>query len=97
MVVTNTTKVLEKFFINVFPPKDFLNSLLKVSPARVVQIEKGTQDYRVDTLIVILDHFNLKINFFNKILISDLKKLFFRYLFMYGVSPTFPTKTTLRD
>jgi len=25
MVVTNTTKVLEKFFINVFPLKDFLN------------------------------------------------------------------------
>jgi uncharacterized membrane protein len=26
MVVTNTTFVLEKFLINVFPPKDFLNS-----------------------------------------------------------------------
>ena len=25
MVVTNTTFVLEKFFINVFPLKDFLN------------------------------------------------------------------------
>jgi hypothetical protein len=94
MVVTNTTFVLEKFFINVFPLKDFLNSLLKFPQARIVQIEKGTLDYRTDTLIVILDHFNLKINFFNKILISDLKKLFFSYLFMYGVSPTFPTKTT---
>jgi hypothetical protein len=30
MVVTNTTFVLEKFFINVFPLKDFLNSLLKI-------------------------------------------------------------------
>jgi len=27
MVVTNTTFVLEKFFINVFPLKDFLNSI----------------------------------------------------------------------
>jgi hypothetical protein len=27
MVVTNTTKALEKFLINVFPPKNFLNFL----------------------------------------------------------------------
>jgi hypothetical protein len=46
MVVTNTTFALEKFFINVFPPKDFLNSLLKVSPAWISQIENGTLDYR---------------------------------------------------
>jgi hypothetical protein len=65
MVVTNTTFVLEKFFINVFPLKDFLNSLLKFPSARIVQIEKGTLDYRIDMLMVILDHFNLKINFFN--------------------------------
>jgi hypothetical protein len=63
MVVTNTTFVLEKFFINVFPPKDFLNSLLKFSPAWISQIEKGALDYRIDMLIVILDHFNRKINF----------------------------------
>ena len=30
MVVTNTTFALEKFFINVFPPKDFLNFSLKI-------------------------------------------------------------------
>ena len=63
MVVTNTTKALEKFLINVFPLKDFLNSLLKFPPARITQIEKGTLDYRIDTLIVILDHFNRKISF----------------------------------
>ena len=34
-----------------------------VSPARISQIEKGTLDYRVDTLIVILDHFDRKIHF----------------------------------
>jgi predicted transcriptional regulator len=34
-----------------------------VSPARISQIEKGTLDYRIDTLIVILDHFDRKINF----------------------------------
>jgi len=34
-----------------------------VSPARISQIEKGTLDYRIDTLIVILDHFNRKISF----------------------------------
>ena len=34
-----------------------------VSPARISQIEKGTLDYRVDTLIVILDHFGKKISF----------------------------------
>ena len=34
-----------------------------VSPARISQIEKGTLDYRVDTLIVILDHFDHKISF----------------------------------
>jgi transcriptional regulator with XRE-family HTH domain len=34
-----------------------------VSPARISQIEKGTLDYRVDTLIVILDHFGGKISF----------------------------------
>jgi transcriptional regulator with XRE-family HTH domain len=34
-----------------------------VSPARISQIEKGTLDYRVDTLIVILHHFGRKINF----------------------------------
>jgi transcriptional regulator with XRE-family HTH domain len=33
-----------------------------VSPARISQIEKGTLDYRVDTLIVILSHFDRKIN-----------------------------------
>jgi transcriptional regulator with XRE-family HTH domain len=33
-----------------------------ISPARISQIEKGTLDYRVDTLIVILDHFGRKIN-----------------------------------
>ena len=30
MVVTNTTKALEKFFINVFPLKDILNSLQSI-------------------------------------------------------------------
>ena len=34
-----------------------------VSPARISQIEKGTLDYRIDTLIVILDHFGRNINF----------------------------------
>ena len=34
-----------------------------VSPARITQIEKGTLDYRIDTLIVILDHFGRKISF----------------------------------
>ena len=34
-----------------------------VSPARITQIEKGTLDYRIDTLIVILDHFGRKIGF----------------------------------
>jgi len=34
-----------------------------LSPARIVQIEKGTLDYRIDTLIVILDHFGRKISF----------------------------------
>jgi transcriptional regulator with XRE-family HTH domain len=34
-----------------------------VSPARIHQIEKGTLDYRIDTLIVILDHFGRKISF----------------------------------
>ncbi len=34
-----------------------------VSPARISQIEKGTLDYRIDTLIVILDHFGRKIRF----------------------------------
>jgi transcriptional regulator with XRE-family HTH domain len=34
-----------------------------LSPARIVQIEKGTLDYRIDTLIVILDHFGCKISF----------------------------------
>ena len=34
-----------------------------LSPARITQIEKGTLDYRIDTLIVILDHFNRKISF----------------------------------
>jgi transcriptional regulator with XRE-family HTH domain len=34
-----------------------------VSPARISQIEKGTLDYRVDTLIVILDYFGRKISF----------------------------------
>jgi len=84
MVVTNTTFVLEKFLINVFPLKNFLNSLLKFSPARIVQIEKGSMDYRINTLIVILNHFNRQLSFFNKISNSGLKKLFFMYLFMYG-------------
>jgi hypothetical protein len=66
MVVTNTTFVLEKFLINIFPLKDFLNSLLKFPQARIVQIEKGAPDYRIDMLIVILEHFNLKINFLIK-------------------------------
>jgi transcriptional regulator with XRE-family HTH domain len=34
-----------------------------VSPARISQIEKGTLDYRIDTIIVILDHFGRKISF----------------------------------
>jgi transcriptional regulator with XRE-family HTH domain len=34
-----------------------------VSPARISQIEKGTLDYRIDTLIVILDYFGRKISF----------------------------------
>jgi len=34
-----------------------------LSPARITQIEKGKLDYRVDTLIVILDHFGLKVGF----------------------------------
>ena len=34
-----------------------------LSPARITQIEKGTLDYRVDTLIVILDYFGRKISF----------------------------------
>jgi transcriptional regulator with XRE-family HTH domain len=34
-----------------------------VSPARISQIEKGILDYRIDTLIVILDYFNRKICF----------------------------------
>ena len=34
-----------------------------VSPARVSQIEKGTLDYRIDTLIVIMEYFNHKISF----------------------------------
>jgi transcriptional regulator with XRE-family HTH domain len=34
-----------------------------VSPVRITQIEKGTLDYRIDTLIVILDHFGRKIGF----------------------------------
>jgi transcriptional regulator with XRE-family HTH domain len=34
-----------------------------VSPARISQIEKGTLDYRIDTLTVILDHFDRKIHF----------------------------------
>jgi transcriptional regulator with XRE-family HTH domain len=33
-----------------------------VSPARISQIEKGTLDYRVDTLIAILNHFDRKIS-----------------------------------
>jgi transcriptional regulator with XRE-family HTH domain len=32
-----------------------------ISPARISQIEKGILDYRIDTLIVILDHFGRKI------------------------------------
>jgi DNA-binding XRE family transcriptional regulator len=34
-----------------------------LSPTRIVQIEKGTLDYRIDTLIVILNHFDRKISF----------------------------------
>ena len=34
-----------------------------ISPARISQIEKGIQDYRIDTLIVILDHFGRKVSF----------------------------------
>lgn len=34
-----------------------------VSPARISQIERGTLDYRIDTLIVILDHYDRKISF----------------------------------
>jgi transcriptional regulator with XRE-family HTH domain len=34
-----------------------------VSPARISQIEKGSLDYRIDTLIVILDHFGREISF----------------------------------
>ena len=40
-----------------------LASKVGVSPARISQIEKETLDYRVDTLIVILDHFDRKISF----------------------------------
>jgi predicted transcriptional regulator len=40
-----------------------LASKVGVSPARISQIEKGTFDYRIDTLIVILDHFRGKIHF----------------------------------
>lgn len=36
---------------------------VSVSPARISQIEKGTLDYRIDTLIVILNHFGRKICF----------------------------------
>ena len=35
-----------------------------VSPARISQIEKGTLDYRIDTLIVILDHFGTENKFY---------------------------------
>ena len=34
-----------------------------VYPARISQIEKGTLDYRIDTLLVILNHFERKISF----------------------------------
>jgi hypothetical protein len=34
LVVTNTFFVLEKFLINIFPLKDFLYSLLKLTTAR---------------------------------------------------------------
>jgi len=34
-----------------------------ISPVRLVEIEKGTADYRIDTLIVILNHFDRKICF----------------------------------
>ena len=34
-----------------------------ISPVRLVEIEKGTADFRIDTLIVILNHFDFKISF----------------------------------
>jgi transcriptional regulator with XRE-family HTH domain len=34
-----------------------------LSPARIVQIEKGSLDYRIDTLIVILAYFGQKLKF----------------------------------
>ena len=34
-----------------------------LSPGRIIQIEKRTLDYRIDTLIVILDNFGRKISF----------------------------------
>ena len=34
-----------------------------ISPVRLVEIEKGTADYRIDTLIVILNHLKQQINF----------------------------------
>jgi transcriptional regulator with XRE-family HTH domain len=34
-----------------------------ISPVRLVEIEKGTADFRIDTLIVILNHFNQEISF----------------------------------
>ena len=39
MVVTNTTKALEKFFINIFPLKDFFISSLKFA------LSRGDQDH----------------------------------------------------
>ena len=33
-----------------------------ISPVRLVEIEKGTADYRIDTLIVILNHLKQQIN-----------------------------------
>jgi len=51
MVVTNTTFVLEKFLINVFPHKDFLDSLLKFIPANYGQ---GNWFFRCSQLKIVV-------------------------------------------
>jgi transcriptional regulator with XRE-family HTH domain len=40
-----------------------LASKIGVSPVRISEIEKGAADFRIDTLIVILNHFDRKISF----------------------------------
>jgi len=41
----------------------YLANEVGISPVRLVEIEKGTADYRIDTLIVILNHLKQQINF----------------------------------